>query len=389
MQHSGNIASHPESPSTPSEPPRFLQNLLAGSAVRFNGRNPWDPQIHDQAAYARMLLSGSLGFGESYVDGQWDCEALDECVARLLRHGANRRLHWLAQLRFAGAALVHLLTNPQSMRRAFVVGERHYDLGNDLFEAMLDPTMSYSCGYWATANDLAAAQRHKLDLICRKLELQPGERLLDIGCGWGGLAHHAAMNYGVSVTGITISREQAQYARQLCGELPVDIILADYRALTGTFDKVVSVGMFEHVGPANYVTYLDKVRHLLTDAGLFLLHTIGGARSAAKPDPWLDRYIFPNGRLPSARRLASALEERFTVEDWHNFGPDYDRTLLAWWRNFKTAWPHLRPRYGDRFYRLWRYYLLACAGFFRSRQGQLWQLVLSKPGRAVVYRSVR
>jgi cyclopropane-fatty-acyl-phospholipid synthase len=147
--------------------------------------------------------------------------------------------------------------------------------------------------------------------------------------------------------------------------------------------------MFEHVGPKNYPTYFDTIHRVLADQGLFLLHTIGDHATARTTDPWLEKYIFPNSKLPSARQVTEVLERRFLIEDWHNFGPDYDRTLMAWWANFDAAWLRLRTRYDQRFYRMWKYYLLSCAGFFRSRQGQLWQLVLSKRERSAIYRSVR
>ena len=371
------------------EPPPVLQQLVAEAGVRFNGDAPWDIQVHHPDVYSRILTSGSLGFGEAYMDGLWDCPALDQLIDRLLRADIDERLGGWVRLRLLGEVLRHRLFNLQSRERAFQVGERHYDIGNDVFQAMLDSNMSYSCAYWKDADDLEAAQRAKLDLICRKLELQPGERLLDIGCGWGGLARHAAEHYGVEVLGITVSREQQKLARERCAGLPVEIRLMDYRDLDGRFDKIVSVGMFEHVGPKNYPVYFDTARRLLADDGLFLLHTIGIHKTTGHTDPWIERYIFPNGRLPSAEMLTRHLDDRWVIEDWHGFGQDYDRTLMAWWENFDRAWPRLEGRYDRRFYRMWRYYLLSCAGFFRSRKGQLWQLVLSKRGRSRVYRSVR
>jgi cyclopropane-fatty-acyl-phospholipid synthase len=370
-------------------PPSVLKELTQSAGVCFNGRSPWDIQVHDPSVYRRILTHGSLGFGESYMDGQWDCAQLDELFNRLLSADIDQRLGGWARLRLLGEALRERLRNLQSPKRAFQVGERHYDIGNDIFEAMLDPSMSYSCGYWAEADDLAQAQRDKLDLICRKLELKPGESLLEIGCGWGGLARHAAKYYGVDVLGITVSREQQALARDRCAGLPVRIELQDYRDLEGRFDKIVSVGMFEHVGPKNYAEYFDTALRLLDDAGMFLLHTIGNYKTTPNADPWIDRYIFPNGKTPSAQQLAKVLDDRFVIEDWHNFGQDYDRTLMAWWENFDRAWPQLEQRYDRRFYRMWKYYLHSCAGFFRSRQGQLWQLVLSKRTRTEVYRSLR
>lgn len=374
---------------TRQDSPAILRDLTAEAGVSINGDAPWDIQVFDDDVYRLVLTKGSLGFGEAYMDEMWECDRLDQLFQRLLGSNAEEKIDNWSRLRLLGEILRHSLFNLQSSQRAFQVGEQHYDIGNDVFEAMLDPSMSYSCGYWHNATGLADAQQKKLDMICRKLELQPGERLLEIGCGWGGLAHFAAQHYGVEVVGITVSKEQQKLARKRCAGLPVAIELMDYRDLAEKFDKVVSVGMFEHVGPKNYATYFDTVHRVLKDDGLFLLHTIGNAVTSPKTDAWIDKYIFPNGKLPSAKEIASVLERRFLIEDWHNFGPDYDRTLMAWWDNFEQAWPGLQEKYGERFYRMWKYYLMSCAGFFRSRQGQLWQLVLSKTEREQVYRSVR
>lgn len=370
-------------------PPGLLHKLAAESGFRFNGSDPWDIAVTDRRFYRRVALQGSLGFGEAYMDGWWECERLDQLFHRLLSIDADRRIERWINLRRLGAAARRLLVNPQSRRRAFVPGEHHYDIGNDVFEAMLDPTMSYSCAYWVRARTLDEAQHDKLDLICRKLELKPGERLLDIGCGWGGLARFAAEHYGVDVLGITVSKEQQKLAAARCAGLPVRIELIDYRDLAGRFDKVVSVGMFEHVGPRNHAAFFAIIERVLEDEGLLLVHTIGNHLTNREVDPWVDKYVFPNGHLPSAAEIARAVEGRFLIEDWHNYGPDYDRTLMAWWDNFERAWPALRSKYGERFYRMWKYYLLSCAGFFRARQGQLWQLVLSKRARTAMYRSVR
>ncbi len=370
-------------------PPPVIETLFSDTNVTINGSQPWDIRIHDERVYRMVLTNGSLGFGDAYVDGLWDAEQLDETFHRLLSSDIDAKMRGWARVKLIMEALRHRLFNLQSSERAFEVGQRHYDIGNDVFEAMLDPTMSYSCGYWAQAQTLDEAQLSKLDMVCRKLQLKPGERLLEIGCGWGGLAKHAATNYGVSVVGITVSREQKKLAEQRCAGLPVEIHLMDYRDLTGQFDKVVSVGMFEHVGPKNYPVYFQTAHDLMTDEGLFLLHTIGNYTTSTHTDAWIDNYIFPNGKVPSAKELTTAIEDRFLIEDWHNFGQDYDKTLMAWWHNFNQAWPQLEQRYGQRFYRMWRYYLMCCAGYFRARQGQLWQLVLSKRTRRAVYRSIR
>jgi len=370
-------------------PPAVLAELAAACGVRFNGDAPWDIRVHDAAVYRQILARGSLGFGETYMDGLWDCAQLDELFYRLLKHRVEEKLGGVTRLRLLGEILRHRLFNLQAPHRAFQVGVAHYDIGNDVFAAMLDPTMSYSCAYWREARDLAAAQLAKLELICRKLELKRGERVLEIGCGWGGFAHYAATHYGVEVFGVTVSREQQKLAQERCAGLPVTIALMDYREIRGEFDKIVSIGMFEHVGPKNYPLYFDIARRALRPAGLFLLHTIGIDRTTPHTDPWIDKYIFPNGKLPSAAEIARAVDGRFVIEDWHNFGADYDRTLLAWWENFERAWPTLAPKYGERFRRMWRYYLMSCAGFFRSHQGQLWQIVLSRPERSAAYLSIR
>lgn len=383
------LASRPTPPRHGAAPPRVIEELLAHADVRLDGSRPWDIRVHDPRMYHRVLTQWSLGFGESYMDGDWDCERPDELFHRLMRTDIESRAVGMARLRLAMETWRQSWLNLQTPERAFEVGERHYDAGNDVFEAMLDPRMIYSCAYWERARDLDEAQEHKLDLICRKLELKPGETLLEIGCGWGGLARFAAERHGAVVTGITVSKEQLALARERCAGLPVTLLLQDYRELTGQFDKIVSVGMFEHVGPKNYTAYFDTARRLLAPGGLFLLHTIGVDVTSPRTDPWIDRYVFPNGKLPSAVEMTQALEGRFLVEDWHNFGPDYDRTLMAWHERFERAWPQLAPRYGERFRRMWRYYLLSCAGFFRSRQGQLWQLVLAGRERREAYRSVR
>lgn len=372
-----------------TSPPAMLRELAEIAGVTFNGDQPWDIQVYDDRVYRRILTQGSLGFGETYMDDMWECHALDELFTRLLRADVESKLGGWARARLVFEIVRQNLFNLQTSARAYQVGKQHYDTGNDVFEAMLDPTMSYSCGYWAHADNLEDAQIAKLDLACRKLKLKPGERVLDIGCGWGSFAQYAAKNYGVEVVGITISKEQQKLAQKRCEGLPVSIQLQDYRDLRGQFDKIVSIGMFEHVGPKNYATYFDNALRLLKHDGLFLLHSIGLREKSLKVDPWIDKYIFPNGKLPSVEELGKVLNGRFVMEDWHNFGPDYDTTLMAWWQRFDEAWPEFASRYDERFYRMWKYYLHCCAGFFRSRQGQLWQIVLSKPERKDGYRSLR
>ena len=370
-----------------TSPDQFVPEMLASAGVEINGRMPWDIQIHDNRFYKRIVSGGSLALGESYMDGWWDCEALDQFFDRIFNFRLDARVH--KSIKILWSAAKNACTCSPGRLWAFTVGKRHYDIGNDLFALMLDKWMNYSCAYWKDADDLDEAQKSKMDLICRKLQLQPGMRLLDIGCGWGGLAAYAAERHGVDVVGITVSREQMKLARQRCDGLPVTIELMDYRNMKKTFDRIVSVGMFEHVGVGRYRTFFRTIRRCLKSEGLFLLHTIAGNRSVCSGDPWMCKYIFPNSMLPSIRQVSTAAEKLLVLEDWHSFGPDYDPTLLAWYKNFKANWDKIKATYDERFYRMWTYYLLACAGSFRARRNQLWQIVFSRNGIRQGYVSVR
>jgi cyclopropane-fatty-acyl-phospholipid synthase len=356
---------------------RRLEELLALADIRINGDRSWDIRVHNEKFYGRVLTQGELGLGESYMDGWWDCASLDEFIYRVLKKGLQEKV---ASRAAALASLKARLFNLQRGVRAFRVGEHHYDIGNDLFECMLDERMIYSCGYWKGAETLNQAQENKLDLVCRKLGLEPGMRVLDVGCGWGGTAKFVSQRYDVEVIGVTVSREQTRLAQETCRDLPVQIHLKDYRDIDGEFDRIFSIGMFEHVGGKNYRTFMRTIRSLLKEDGLFLLHTIGANRATNTINTWTNRYIFPNGYIPSPRQISSAIEGLFVLEDWQSFGADYDRTLMSWHRNFEETWPGLKDRYGDRFYRMWRYFLLSSAGSFRARWRQLWQIVLSPKG---------
>lgn len=355
-----------------------VEAILDPLDIHIDGNRPWDIRVHNSDFHARVLAGGSLALGESYMDGWWDCRALDQFFERILRAGLDRQR--LKKGRLLWQAAKAKMVNAQRRSRAGVIGERHYDIGNRLFAAMLDKRLNYSCAFWDGAANLDQAQENKLDFICRKIDLAPGLRVLDIGCGWGGFAKWAAQKYDARVLGLTVSREQAAYARADCRGHDVTIALQDYRALSGTFDRIVSIGMLEHVGGRNYRTFMKVARRCLAADGLLLVQTIGGNRSVNGPDAWIGKYIFPNSQLPAARQIAAASEGLLVLEDWHSFGPHYDRTLMAWYDNFTHHWHRIKDRYDQRFYRMWTYYLLSCAGSFRARRNQLWQIVFSKKG---------
>ncbi len=366
---------------------RAVEHLLALADVRIDAGRPWDIKVHNPDLFTRLLAGGSCALGESYMDGWWDCEALDQFFDRVLSADLDKKAKKRGEV--LAAAILSRLVNAQRKSQAFVIGERHYDRGNDLYRDMLDRRMVYSSGYWAAADNLDDAQEAKLDLICRKIGLERGMRVLDIGCGWGSFARYAAERYGAEVVGITVSVEQEKYAESFCRDLPVDIRLQDYRDVHERFDHIVSVGMVEHVGYRNYRTYMKMVERCLAPEGRFLLHTIGRNTSARTMDPWINKYIFPNSMIPSASQLAKAAEGLFTLRDWHCFGSHYDRTLMAWHANFTRNWDSLKENYDQRFYRMWVYYLSSCAGSFRSGNKHVWQIVFTKNGSHQDYVSVR
>lgn len=362
------------------------EEILKLADIQINGPRKWDIKVNNEKLFARVFREGTLGFGESYMDGWWDVESLDEFMAHI--HAAGIRDHVRKNPLLLLWMIRQVVFNPQRVSKAFEVGEEHYDAGNDLYKAMLDDRMVYTCGYWKDATTLNEAQEAKLDLVCKKLGLKEGDRVLDIGCGWGSFMIYAAEKYGAICTGVTISKEQVKLGKERAGDLPVTFLLEDYRKIEGEFDHVVSLGMFEHVGVKNYGTFMDVVHKHLKDDGLFLLHTIGGFKSVKVTEPWIEKYIFPNSMLPSIAQIGKSIEKKFIMEDWHNFGADYDKTLMAWWENFDKAWPSLKSQYSDRFYRMWKYYIMSSAGGFRARKLALWQIVLSKNGVKGGYRRI-
>ena len=356
----------------------IIRNLLAETDIEVNGNNPWDIQVHNSNFYSRILQDSSMGLGESYMDGWWDCEAIDQLICRILTANLDTKVkgNWKLVLHVLQSKLFNL----QTRSRALQVGKEVYDLGNDLYCAFLDKSLNYTCGYWKNATTLDEAQEAKLDLVCRKIGLKPGMKVLEFGCGWGGFAKYAAEKYGAHVVGVTISREQLSFAQEFCKGLPVELRFQDYRDVDGKYDAIISIGMLEHVGYKNYPTYMQVVERCLNKDGIALIHAIGSNKTYTASEPWTNKYIFPNGFLPSIAQLGAAFEKNFVMEDWHNFGPHYDQTLLAWHAKFEQAWPSLKDKYGERFRRMWRYYLLNSAGAFRARTQQLWQIVLTRRG---------
>ena len=365
---------------------KTISRLFKYADVKINGNRPWDIKVHKGEFYKKVLAQGSLGLGESYMGSWWDSKKLDQFVYKILYADLNKKI-------LPKSLIFHIIKskifNLQSKSRAFQIGKKHYDKGNDLYKAMLDKRLVYSCGYWKKAKNLDQAQEAKFDLICKKLNLKSGQKILDIGCGWGSFAKYAAEKYKVRVVGITVSKEQVAIAKKLCEGLPVEIRLQDYRDIDEKFDHIVSIGMFEHVGVKNYRKFMEVVHKILKDDGLFLLHTIGRNSSVTATEPWIAKYIFPNSMLPSIKQIGESIENLFVMEDWHNFSADYDKTLMAWFKNFKKNWSKIKKNYDKRFYRMWKYYLLASAGSFRARKNQLWQIVLSKKGVYGGYKSVR
>src|SRR5574338_322759 len=356
----------------------IVRELFGLAGIEIGGTKPGDLRVHDPRFYERVIRDASIGFGESYMDEWWETDALDVTIDKIMR--ANLKQKITGSWRMRALTVKAMLLNLQAKTRSSASVEAHYDIGNDLYTRMLDPRMVYTCAYWKHAKTLTEAQEAKLDLVCRKLGLQPGMRVLDLGCGWGGFASWAAEKYGCSVLGVTLSKDQVSLGNQLWKHLPVELRLCDYRDVQGTFDRVVSIGMMEHVGPKNHREMMKTIDRCLAPEGIALVHTIANNRSLRHGTPFIEKYIFPNAVAPSLAQIGRAMEGLFVCEDLHNIGPDYDPTLMAWWDNFDRTYSEISHRYDRKFYLMWKFYLLAAAGASRSRDGQLYQVVLSKTG---------
>lgn len=351
--------------------------------------------VFDESTRRRIERDGIYGLGVTFEEGLWSTEHLDDYLTETFNAPATR-ISVFAWSRLILAAIDKRLFNRQSGRGAFNIGEKHYDLGNDLFRNMLDHSMSYTSGYWASANSLEDAQEAKLDLICRKLNLQPGQHILDIGCGWGNFAEHAARQYGARVTGVTVSKEQAELARQRCEDLPVEIRLQDYRKLNDRFDHVVSIEMIEAVGRKNLPAYYRVVDRCLADGGRFVLQVISGNTLTRTSDRrldqfilWLVRHIFPDGYLPRSDELLPPRDCTLRIEDWHRFYDDYERTLLTWASRFNDNWNQIANLYDEQFHRRWNFYLHGCAAIFRAQLIDVNQIVYTKGHTSCRYQPVR
>ncbi|CAG0895166.1 unnamed protein product [Cyprideis torosa] len=370
----------------PSIAKKIVYFIFGRQGIRFNGKNRWDIQVHNTKLIERMASDTGLGFGEAYMEGWWDCDDLEELFYRWASGPNGCYMPLTDRFRYR---LQHLM-NRQNESLSKTVAICHYDLGNDLYTAFLDKTMNYTCAYWRKADNLDQAQIDKMELTARKLKLKPGMKVLDLGCGFGSMAKYLAENYQVEVVAYNISTQQVNYAREICAGLPVEIRHEDYRKAEGLYDRVYSIGLLEHVGVKNYRTYFEVAERCLKDDGIMLTHAITLMHpTQPSTERWVDTYIFPNGWLPWETDFITYSKGLFVVEDLHNFGYDYYKTLMAWHQNFEKNWPTLEQKYGQKFYRMWRFYLLGAAGHFRARKFHLLQVVYSKMGLEPGYESER
>jgi len=371
-----------------------------GRVATVDGLNQWDPQVRDDDFFGMVAGDGMLGLGNAYVKGYWECEDLFEFFCRAIRGGL---LEFMADSPVMKALMTaYRTTNRQSQTQAKKNVVAHYDRGNDLFEAFLGKTMAYTCAVWDNPLDLEEgetldeAQERKLDRICQKLHLESGMRVLDIGCGWGPFMRYVAGHFEVEVVGITLSAEQIAYIEKRnggfkhSGSLPIKAVLADFRTFdAGKFDRVLSIGMFEHVGRKNHEEYFKAVDRCLESDGLSLIHCFGKSDPRVPLiDPWTEKHIFPGMELPTVVDITTAMEGAFNLLDLEEMGQHYPKTLLAWSANFDCNWEQI-SHYGEEFRRMWRYYLLSCAAVFHVRKVLLWQVVFARKEDGQLYEPVR
>jgi cyclopropane-fatty-acyl-phospholipid synthase len=337
-------------------------------------------RLKSEACVRKILAEGFAGFGEAYMQGILEVEG---DLQELLRLGM---VAGIAQMRPSGRErlwffIAHLKSR-NTLKGACKNISHHYDLGEDFYSLYLDSYLTYSCAYFKTPDDsLEQAQLNKYDHIARKLMLRSGEKLLDVGCGWGGMLIHAAQRYGIKGLGNTLSRQQYEYANRKIKELglqgQIKVVLDDYRHLTGKFDKLVSIGMFEHVGKEFIHDFMRKAFELLKKGGLGLLHTIG-KETESPGDLWTMRYIFPGGYLPNLPEVAFHMGEAgLSILDVENLRLHYARTLDLWARNFEKNIEKVREMFEETFVRMWRLYLHASPAGFRYAEARIYQILFS------------
>lgn len=363
-----------------------LTTLLREANIEPNGASPWDPQIKDERFYRTVLLRGSVGLGDAYLNGWWECADISGFILRIIKSGIHLRVPrvdiFLRRLRFG-------LIDAQNRIRSKRVAELHYDEDPYIFEVMLGSTNSYTCARWKGVITLDAAQQQKMDLLCKKAGLSSGMTVLDIGSGWGGFLAYAAERYQVRGIGLTISKTQLDYARKRYGNLPVEFRLQDYRDFVGGVDAVVSICVIEHVGSDHYREYFQKVRETLTrEDGFFAMQCILACDTQARMDPWTEKHIFPNGILPTLERIENAVEGILHIVDREFFRDDYVRTFSAWYENLVRNKNAIIARCGVRYFRKYEYYLCLYIAGFGSGRIDVGQFVLS-PTPHLNYKPIR
>jgi cyclopropane-fatty-acyl-phospholipid synthase len=346
--------------------------------------------INDESFYKELVLRGSLGLGETYMSGKWDSQNLDTLVTKFLESKLDTYKVFGAGINLA-TFLKSKFDNLQDVKHAPDLYDTHYNSGNYLFESFLDPNMIYTCAYFKNTDDLAQAQLNKIRIVGEKLDLKPGDKVLDIGCGWGGTAKILSDMFDVHVTGVADTPNQIAYAKEHNLSDKVDFILTDYRDVEGKYDKIYNVGFLEAVGPKNLRNFMEQVDMLLKDEGIFLTHTIGGKKSVRSTEPWIDRYIFPHGVIPSMKQIDKATSGIFEKRDFESFGKYYVKTLTNWNSRFNANWDKIKDEYKNPevFKRMMNYYFLTCAASFKTGKNDLWHFVYTKPGRVKDYEIYR
>jgi len=359
---------------------RFAFEFWDGEAIAYGNHPEMILRFRSKEGAKQLLCDGFLGFGEAFMAGDLEVEGDLQELLRLgicLRYDRPNLSFW-QNVRF----LAHSLATRNTLGRTPQNIEHHYDLGDEFYQLFLDQTLTYSCAYFTSERDsLEQAQLNKYEHICRKLKLRPGEKLLDIGCGWGGMLIYAAQNYGVNGLGNTLSLNQCEYARSKIEQLglqnQIEVVLKDYREITGKFDKFVSIGMFEHVGKKFIPVFMHKVSQLLKKGGIGLLHTIG-KNTECPGDPWIMKYIFPGGYIPKLSEIVREMgRSDFPIMDVENLRFHYGHTLDRWAGNYEKNVEEVRCMFDESFVRMWRLYLHACSAGFKYGSSRLYQILFS------------